>query len=163
MDIERIKEKLELREQQLRIMAEQLSEHLATLATNDQKIQELDERFNFLEKEAKKKQEMLNQELANKEILLSQLHSLESLFEGSVAKKEKQVLKPKINEEFKTTSNFVEFYSKIQFQPQVNSFKNFPQFPDSFDTKGIDLGLVKSISSGKIDIKTELKKMGIEI
>lgn len=154
MDLQRLQAKLELRELQLKIMAEQLSEHLKSLAHSDQKIQELEEKHEFLSKEINNRQEKLDFELYDKEMLLGKLQALESLFEAPIKPRSKKSSRTKSADLLQVMTTYVGFYTEIKFGPKKSSFKRLPVFPKPYD--------IETTKINTIDIKNELRKLAID-
>jgi len=154
MEIEKLKSRLDSREKQLKEMAFQLAQHLLELSTKDSEIAELSQKVTILEKKLKRKEDQLNQELQDKEILLSKLDTLEKSVENTP-------LPPPAKNDDSITNAYIDFYTKLH-NSEEKPFKHLPELSrEGSETSTPPPERTSSFISNEVDITEELQKLGL--
>lgn len=162
MDVDRIQRLLQNRENQLKEMAIQLSEHLKLISKLELENSQLRSENDEMKKKLKKKEELLSQELKNKEILLQKLNDVEKSPEpklGTLARVKNMITKQK-KEEPSAAAPYVDFFSRVQAGTQPPDFKHMPDFTEAQEEVA-EPQQPDNIISNEIDITKELERMGL--
>jgi chromosome segregation ATPase len=169
-EIDRLKRSLENRENQLKEMSLQLSQHLSLIEEKNKQVADLEAQLQVATVKLQKKEQQLDQERKAKEIMFNRLTMLEKQTEKanqqrtSTLQRVRNFFTSKPAEEDQSiTSAYVDFYSKIQVEGQNAQLKQVPTFEVDHEVapppqKDLEL----PVTQDDLDITKELEKMGIK-
>lgn len=163
-DFDRLKRSLENRENQLKEMSLQLSQHLSLIDQRDQRIGELEAQLQVVTGKLQKREQQLEEERKAKEIMFEMLTGLEKQVEKGNQQKTSTMQKvrgfftskPSSDDQI-LTSSYVDFYSKEgQASPPKHSEADHEVAPPPQREPEL------IVTQDDLDITKELEKMGIK-
>ena len=170
-ELDRLKRSLENRENQLKEMSLQLSQHLSIIEQKNKVITDLEAQLQVATVKLQKKEQQLDQERKAKEIMFNRLTSLEKQTEKANQQRTSSTLQRVRNffsskpaeDEQAITSAYVDFYSKVPIEGQSLALKQVPTFEVDHEVapppqKEPEL----VVTQDDMDITKELEKMGIK-
>ncbi|CAG9309973.1 unnamed protein product [Blepharisma stoltei] len=162
MELQQARLLLEQKEKYLKELALTLSTHIQDLSQVNEKISSLENVIQLKEKKFKRKSAQLEQEIKDKEIILARIKGLEGLLgssnDPSFHKRSKTFSKGKTD----TTANYLEFYSKLKNQKEINPVVETPVKveEEKKDVFEIEMGNTSAITEE--EILQELRDLGLE-
>lgn len=160
-DFDRLKRSLENRENQLKEMSQQLSQHLSLIDQKDQRIAALEEQLQITSSKLQNRERLLEQERKAKEIMFERLTVLEKLAEKgnlqrtSALQKVRNFFTSKPSDDL--TSAYVDFYSQGEGSPQTQPVATSEVDHEVAPPPQRDF----AITQDDLDITKELESMGI--
>jgi hypothetical protein len=166
-DFDRLKRSLENRENQLKEMSLQLSQHLSLIDQKDQRIAELEAQLQVVTGKLQKRDQQLEEERKAKEIMFEMLTGLEKQVEKGSQQKTSTMQKVRSfftskppSEDQILTSAYVDFYSKAPLEGQSPTFKPSEADHEVAPPPQREPELI--VTQDDLDITKELEKMGIK-
>lgn len=159
MEKQKLKQKLEMRDQQIKAMENQIADFKKNISLRDSKIIEMEQNLETLDTKIKRKHEQLGQELSEKEQLLAKLEKLEAFFESRSKNQNPKLSRTKSEDGVNVTSAYIEFYKGLQTSNQTTSNKISKE--NIITESGADKKRSGSVFVDNIDITAELEKLGI--
>lgn len=145
-----VKQKLQLREQQILDMKSQISVLSSDSNELDDQIKQQQELISRLEGQIDEKDKKINLELDQKEEALTRLQHLESLLETRSKKNSQEKKKSEKNQDVATA--YIEFYTRtVQEKPM---FKKLPEFKEESEP-------YSPPKMNDLELDEELEKLGL--
>lgn len=169
-ELDRLKRSLENRENQLKEMSLQLSQHLTVIDQKNKQIADLEAQLQVATVRLQKKEQQLEQERKAKEIMFTRLNALEKQTEKtnqqrtSTFQRVRNFFTSKASEEDQSMAvAYQDYYNRIQVEGQSAQLKQVPSFEVDHEVapppqKEPDL----VVTQDDMDITKELEKMGIK-
>ncbi|CAG9323036.1 unnamed protein product [Blepharisma stoltei] len=114
METQRLRDKLIMRDQQIKDMESQILDFKSKIDAKSSLMYQLEQQSETLDTKIKRKEEQLESELQEKEELLKTLEELEEQFESRANAKNPKGMRTKSEDSMNVTSAYIEFYQSMQ-------------------------------------------------
>ncbi|CAG9335447.1 unnamed protein product [Blepharisma stoltei] len=164
MDVEKVRELLEQKEKYLRELAVKLSGHIQELSQVDEKISTLEEKIQLKNKKLKHKESQIEQEMKDKEIIITRIKGLEELLGSPNGSPSLTRSKTSSKVKTATNANYIQFYTKLKNEIETNpsTTSEAPaKVEEKKDAIEIEMGNASSIIEEEVDISKELEALGL--